>query len=298
MIMIRLMGGLGNQMFQYAFGRFMSIKYNTELVLDQTLLLDKSSPHEISTHRKYDLDIFNNLHFRWAKPAETFRFNGDPKAGLLKKIFRKLQNSISPKRLVIQQNNFIYPHYFSTGGDTCFAGRWQSYLFFKDQEAIIKKDFTLNSPPLNSEVLIQQINSTESVCVHIRRGDLLTSPLYSKVIGALDLSYYTSAISQMDKLLTDPAYFVFSDDIDWCKQNLKTNSSVTYVGDNFSGTKAEGHLYLMIQCKHFILSNSTFAWWGAFLSSNNSKKVIYPKNWYKDETLSNPEMSPPEWMAM
>lgn len=292
------MGGLGNQMFQYAFGRSMALKYNTELVLDDSLLLDKSSDHHVATHRNFDLDIFPNLKFRKATREEVFLFNGDPLAPLFKKIIRRVKIGFNPKKLKIQKGNKIENDYFVAAGDTCFVGRWQSYRFFKENEIIIKKEFTLNAAPLYSNALIEQMKSIQSVCVHIRRGDLLTSPLYAKTIGALDMSYYTEAIKRMNELVKEVTYFVFSDDIEWCRQNLKTSSSIVYVDQKFSGQKAEGHLYLMTKCKHFILSNSTFAWWAAFLSLNNSKKVIYPKNWYKDESLINPEMSPPEWIAI
>ncbi|MBA3664200.1 MAG: alpha-1,2-fucosyltransferase [Bacteroidetes bacterium] len=296
--MIRLMGGLGNQMFQYAFGRSLSLQYKTELVLDGSLLLDKSSDHHVTTHRDFDLDIFPNLKFRAAKESEVFLFNGDPKASVFNKITRRISLLFNPKKLIVQQANQIKTEYLNIEGDTCLAGRWQSYKFFENDFDQIKKDFILEKPSiLNIDLLLEKIESQNSVCLHVRRGDLVTSPVYNKIIGALDFAYYKSAIEKMNALVPDPLYCIFSDDIEWCKQNMNLAASALFIDKSFSGTKAEGHLFLMSKCKHFIISNSTFAWWGAFLSGNTSKKIIYPKNWYKETSLVNPEMCPPEWMA-
>ncbi len=300
MIVVRLMGGLGNQMFQYAFGRNLALKYKMELVLDQTLLLDKSTPHELNTHRNYDLDIFENLNFRWATAKEVFDFNGDAHASFVKKVTRRVSQFISPNRVVVQQNNLITDSYFNVTGSTCFVGRWQSYQFFKEFEEQIKIDFALEKPKIEGlEELLVKIRTTTSVCLHVRRGDLVTSSLYSKTIGALELSYFTNAIQHINSSVSSPTYFVFSDDIAWCKKNILTQQPTFFVEDELAGEKAQGHFYLMQHCQHFIISNSTFAWWTAYLSdSAASKQVIYPKNWYKSQELFNPNMCPNTWVSL
>lgn len=302
MIVIRLMGGLGNQMFQYAFGRSLSLKYNKTLVLDKSLLEDKSENNEINTHRNFDLDIFDLKTYRWATKDEINLFNGNINNSVLKKITRKFNNIISPKKLIVQKNNNIDHTYFDFNKNVCYVGRWQSYIFFKEFESQIISDFKINKSKINSIIGLKdmelQILNSESICLHVRRADLITSSLYSKTIGVLDLDYYKTAISKFNDLIINPTYFIFSDDLEWCKKNISTNKKTIFVDATLSGEKSEGHFYLMTQCKHFIIANSTFAWWSAFISNNDKKQVIYPNNWYKDIALNNPKMCPPEWIAI
>lgn len=299
MILIRLMGGLGNQMFQYAFGRRMALANNTELVLDQSLLLDRSQPHELVTHRNFDLDIFNLQSFRWATEAEIFSYNGSANAPAVKKVFRKIKNKISQKKLIIQQDNEFNPDYFAVKPNVCFVGRWQSELYFNDASKQIKKEFTIK---INGSDEIKKyqavINNCNAVCLHVRRADLITSAVFSKSIGVLNWSYYENALTYIREKVTNPVFFVFSDDIEWCKQNVILSEQTYYMDENTAGSKAEGHLYLMQQCKHFIISNSTYAWWGAWLSNELDKQVVYPKNWYKDIKSNNPKMCPTSWKGL
>lgn len=299
MIMIRLMGGLGNQMFQYAFGASLAIKHKTELVIDDTLIADRSTDHLVYTHRNFELELFKNLKYRWATPEEIVLFNGAQNASAIDKIKRRLKNSLQPKKLVIQKNNQLNDYLKNSTDNTCYVGRWQSFRFFADHEKEIKNGFEMSKPAIDGiDQLIEEIKSVESVCLHIRRGDLVTSPLYSKTIGALDMNYYSKAMELVSGQIKQPVYFVFSDDINWCKQNLKLKGELRFIEDRFAGSRADGHFYLMKQCKNFIISNSTFAWWTAYLSINPDKKVIYPKNWYKDPEMENSEMCPNGWIKL
>jgi hypothetical protein len=291
------MGGLGNQMFQYAFGKRMALANNSELVLDSSLLLDRSKEHAVITHRDFDLDIFDLKDFRWATHDEIVAYNGEQNASVLKKIIRKFKNVLFPKRLVIQKGNTFNAEYLSIKPDACFVGRWQSELYFKDAAEEIKKDFSFHTIS-NPEILKfrELIHSCNAVCLHIRRGDLITSTLYSSTIGVLDWTYYEQALTYLRSKLENPVFFIFSDDSAWCKNTIHLQEPSYIMDDTTAGAKAEGHLYLMQQCKHFILSNSTYAWWGAYLSLYEKKEVVYPKNWYKDSNLKNPEMCPSEWV--
>ena len=297
MILIRLMGGLGNQMFQYAFGKRMALINNTKLVLDQSLLLDKSLPHEIATHRDFELDIFNLKNYRWATTEEIFSYNGDVNASFVKKAIRKIKNTISPKKVIIQNGNEFNPDFLKTKSDVCFVGRWQSEIYFNDVSEEIKKEFTFvkifSAEIENYKTIIQENNA---VCLHIRRGDLITSPIYSNTIGVLSWDYYEKAMAHIKERVVDPVFFIFSDDIEWCKQNIILSEQTYYLDDSTADIKAQGHLYLMQQCKHFIISNSTFAWWGAWLSTNKDKIVIAPKKWFADSSLNSDDIIPKQWI--
>jgi hypothetical protein len=293
------MGGLGNQMFQYAFGRSMALETDQELFLDRTLLRDKSLPHELITHREFELSIFPDLKYDWAAEKDVFLYNGSPESGYFKKGVRKFINLARPKALCIQKDNSVDPDYLIPRQNVCYVGRWQSYRFFEKHERIIRKDFNLPQPNIKGiETLLSAIKSCESVCVHVRRGDLVSSELYRRTIGALPDSYYEQAIKYIRTTLVKPKLFIFSDDMAWCKENIKPGLEHDFVEDTLAGEHAVGHFYLMRQCKHFVISNSTFAWWAAFLSEHDKKKVIYPDRWYKDESLNNLSMSPDNWISM
>lgn len=280
MILIRLMGGLGNQMFQYAFGRRMSLIHNTELVLDQSLLIDKSQPHELVTHRDFSLEVFNIQHiYRWATEDEIFNYNGNPNASITKKIKRRFINLVKPKQLIIQKYNEFNKGVLFIKDDACFVGRWQSELYFNDVSEQIRQDFKINSTfSTHVEDVVSLIKNCNAVCLHVRRGDLITSALYSSSIGALTLDYYTKAINAIRAKVENPTFFIFSDDIEWCKKNIHLKEQTYYMDNSTAGLNSEGHLYLMQCCQHFIISNSTYAWWGAWLVENKTNKLFILSN--------------------
>lgn len=290
------MGGLGNQMFQYAFGKRMALALDTELVLDNTLLLGKSQFDEHETYRDFALDIFNLSIFRWATEEEIFLYNGNPEASIIKKLCRKLRNKISPKLLIIQKWNEIDTAYFNVQSDVCFVGRWQSEFYFKDKANEVRKEFSFNTID-NREIrkFEHVIRNCNAVCMHVRRGDLVTSALYSETIGALGWNYYLNAITYLRTKVENPVFFIFSDDQKWCRENILLDEMMYFMDDKTAGNRDEGHLYLMHLCKHFIISNSTFSWWGAWLSDEPLKIVVYPDKWYKDSRFENPQMCPSGW---
>lgn len=296
MVIIRLMGGLGNQMFQYAFGKRMALVNKTELVLDQSLLLDKSKPHELVTHRNFDLNILNLSEYRWATAEEIFAYNGNPSQHSSKRILRKIKNIFYPKKLIVQFRNDFQKEHLLIKDDVCYVGRWQNELYFKDVSEQIKKEFIITAP-LNEEILFfeNKIKNCNSVCLHIRRSDLITSPIYSLSIGALTLDYFIQAINHLRNKVEKPTFFIFSDDKEWCKQNIILPEQVFYMDETTSGKKAEGHLYLMQQCTHFIISNSTFAWWAAWLGEKENSVIIAPKQWTRDDVLMTNEIVPLRW---
>lgn len=294
------MGGLGNQMFQYAFGRRMSLIHNTELVLDQSLLIDKSQPHELVTHRDFNLDVFNIQHtYRWATEEEIFNYNGNPDASITKKVKRRFVNFVKPKRLIIQKYNEFNKELLLIKDDVCFVGRWQSELYFNEVNEQIRQDFKINSSLLsNVEYATSLIKNCNAVSLHVRRGDLITSALYSSSIGALTIDYYTKAITYIRTKVENPIFFIFSDDIEWCKENINVIEQTYYMDNTTAGQNPIVHLYLMQCCQHFIISNSTYAWWGAWLAENQNKQVVYPKQWYKDANFDNPHLSPKNWIKL
>ena len=292
------MGGLGNQMFQYALGTHLAKKNNTELKIDITLLADKSQPHEVVTHRNLEIDIFN-IPLNFASGKEIAYFNGKKYTHLPGKISNKVVWQFRKKNLIIENGRNFHPEILALPDNKCLVGGWQSEKYFKDIETDIRKLYTLNKPLRGKPLEISnQIQNTNSVCIHVRRGDYVTSPLYSKALGTPETNYYHDALEALKSVKNIDSLFVFSDDIGWCKNNLLFHIPTHYMEYETTEKKYALDMQLMSLCKHFIIPNSTFGWWAAWLSNFPGKMVIAPKNWYKDKSLDGSDIVPANWMKL
>ncbi|MEY4440678.1 MAG: hypothetical protein RLY49_304 [Candidatus Parcubacteria bacterium] len=285
MIITKLKGGLGNQLFQYAFGRYLAEKNKDILKLDIIGLQQNSK----DTLRFYLLDKFNIT-------SEIADYNEISPIknpfGFLSKAFRFLKTKLLRKFYIRFEK-----HLLKLKGNIYLDGYFQSELYFKEIEPIIKKEFTLKNPlsQLTQKIEEQIRNASASVSIHIRRGDYVTDPSAAKTHGTCNLNYYAQAISKVSSSIVNPTFFIFSDDIEWVKENLKVKSA-TYVS-NPNLTEYE-ELILMSKCKHNIIANSTFSWWAAWLNSNPSKIVIAPKQWRKDIDSDKLQILPKTWIQI
>ncbi|MEJ0001582.1 MAG: alpha-1,2-fucosyltransferase [bacterium] len=297
MIIVRLSGGMGNQMFQYAAGRALALKHDVSLALDPTFLNHRNRmPKFLRPHfvfRNFDLDVFN-IQARIAKPSEiSFRnrpfFSGWLMLAIdaaLRKIavFPGWEKFFSFDKKVLE-----------LGPDTYLEGYWQSPKYFSAIEEIIRKDFTLALPlSEKSEKLKKEIQSGVSVCVHVRRADFVASSFH----GTFGKEYYEAGIALVAKSVPVGKVYVFSDDIAWCEKNLRFDVPTTFVGNEHAGRKGEGHLALMSACKHFIIPNSTFSWWAAWLGEHKGKIVITPKKWFADKSMNTNDLMPEAWVRI
>ncbi len=295
MILVRLTGGIGNQMFQYAFGRNLAIKNNTILKLDLTLL---EPNHDISkniVNRNYSLNIFNINEF-FPKKKEIEYFNGKQYSNKFFKFYNKIRQFYRRKNLIIQKNYGFNPNLLNLKDNKCLVGSWQSYKYFNENANIIKQEFTFNHMLHDSwSSTVKDIFNNNSICLHIRRGDYISHPDFKKTLGFIGKKYYLNSVKLIKHKIDNPVLFIFSEDISWCENNLNFDIPFKIVKNNFKDEEAHEHLRLMSLCKNFIISNSTFAWWAAWLSSNNDKIVIAPKKWSKDKTYDTSELCPPSW---
>jgi hypothetical protein len=183
----------------------------------------------------------------------------------------------------------------SLGPHAYIDGDWQSYKYFDDIRDVLQKDFIVKQPlPKHIEDLKKDIYSKNSVCVHVRRGDYVGNQYHEVVFK----EYYDQALEILATKTTIEQVYVFSDDILWCKQNLIFAYPVVFVGEDYAGVRATGHFELMRSCKHFIIPNSSFSWWAAYLALNHDKIVLTPKHWFGDVTKDTSDLIPSEWIRL
>jgi hypothetical protein len=256
------MGGMGNQMFQYAFGKRISLQTGRELILDLSFLNRRDlGPNFV--YRNYDLDIFNlSKH----KIVDKFDENYE----LIVDDFDFKSKDLTPIDNIIEKclNNKSENIYLD--------GYWSSPKYFSNS---INSEFSFQDPIINeSTSLLQDILSSNSVLLNIRRTDFLNGNFH----GVFEKDYILNSINKLNKTEDNLKFFIFSDDIQWCQDNLFDIPNSVIVDYTHKGDKFSNYLQLMTNCKHFIIPNSTFAWWAAYLSQNQNKKVIHPEIWLKE----------------
>lgn len=274
---MKIQGGLGNQLFQYAMGRAIQEKTKSEiLVLDTSdfkydekrnfsldnYILSKDAKFIIDGSGKYNKFYDHRKHYYLsiALAFPRFTFN-------LLRIFGVYKWDVaSYKEIKLKKRKNLY-----------FHGYWQSRKYFDDIRDKLIRELTPKNLSPSIKEFAEEISKQNSVCVHIRRGD------YVKMNFPLcTLAYYSSAMNIIDVKVKDPVYYIFSDDIDYVKNSGEYNfgnQKVVYVEEPHSDYE---ELYLMQNCHHFIIANSTFSWWASYLSHGNDKVIIAPKIWYKD----------------
>jgi hypothetical protein len=289
MVITFILGGLGNQMFQYAIGKAISLRTNQKLALDLTFFSDKE-------HRNFELDCFN-VSYRLSNTSNTKKFHRLIK---LKKISKKIGvfNKYFENR-VFEERFF---HFDSTvlniKNSVLIKGYWQSEKYFLEFRHVILNDFTLKFPPsTNCQKVLSLLNDVLSVSLHVRRGDYITNPEAYAFHGICSLDYYKDAVNLILSSFPSSKFFIFSDDLDWCKENFTFIKNVYFVDLGIDSTDYE-EMYLMSNCNHNIIANSSFSWWGAWLNRNSEKVVIAPKKWFSDHSINTSDLVPSTWIRL
>jgi len=262
MITVKIMGGLGNQLFQYAFGRSLSLDLDTELFFDVSHFdteYARSLKHIFYKLNHFNIkEKFNNQKFSDGYNNESSKLNCYQEANF---------NNITDFPSLRNINKIQLPAFFN--------GFWQSEKYFLHNQNIIRKDLQFKTPLYGkNKAIASDILDHNSVALHIRRGEYKNFPHF----GMCDTGYYKRSVSFIEERIENPKFFIFSDDHDWVKKNIQIPHPSYHVTHNNVDTGFED-LQLMSLCKHFIVANSTFSWWGAWLSKNDDKIVILPKPW-------------------
>lgn len=295
MIIVRLWGGLGNQMFQYAAARRLAHVNGDRLKLDVSWFGRQAQG---DTPRRYELGVFDILE-EFASSAETARLRG-PDIRRWPRFLKRLAAPLGiPRRTYVGEKHYHFdPQILELRGDVYLDGYWQSGKYFQDAADVIREEFTLKSQPTESNArLLEEIADCDSVSVHFRRGDYVTNPSAAAYHGVASLDYYAAAMSEVRRRVPESRFFLFSDEPEWVKQNFKTDLPLTYVEGNGPDRGGED-LRLMSACRHHIVANSSFSWWGAWLGGNREKVVVAPQRWFMAGDNDTKDLIPEEWLKI
>ncbi len=291
MIIIKILGGLGNQMFQYATAYSMSQKFKVPVKMDLRGLYNG----EERSRNTYELDVFGIKEVQ-AKKEEIFPFIRRSYLGSEKLYnwYKKWKKIVHYKELYYHYNNELDEQ---ASPNILLRGLFQSEKYFINSRKELLNLF--NFPPLSgkNKALQEELESNNAVSIHIRRGDYVNDKEYSKNIGTCDISYYYKAIDLIQSKIENPIFYIFSDDISWVKENLKINNECVYVSWN-KGKESYCDMQLMSLCKYNIIANSTFSWWGAWLNTYPEKIVIAPNKWFAGWQYDTKDLIPENWIQL
>lgn len=283
------MGGLGNQMFQCAAGRALALHLNTPLKLDDSFL--KQNTNGVYTQRHFDLQGFEMVSdLIETSELQAFFDKYDSK------FTRFINRNFKFKTHILNENGHQYQNdFYNVSKNTLIKGFWQSEKYFVKFEEQIRKDFVIKAELLSgTEEWMSKIIKSNSVSIHVRRGDYVTNFNSNNFHGICSLDYYEKAVHLISSSNLNVELFVFSDDIEWCKLNMKFKQPTFFIETNSSYQD----LFLMQNCKHNVIANSSFSWWGAWLNKNSKKIVVAPKNWFKNTSVNISDVIPADWIKI
>lgn len=292
MVISQLIGGLGNQMFQYAAGRSLALKLGTQLHLDI------SGFASYGLHQGFELKRIFDCTAEIAAEREVRNILGWQYSPIALRVLSSHRFALFRRKGFVVEPHFQYWHGLSNlASESYLVGYWQSEKYFSDVTAQIRQDFTFKLPinGLNAAVA-KQISPINAVSLHVRRGDYVNNPITTATHGLCSLDYYRNAIRYLAAHTTHPHFFVFSDDIAWVKENLPIDFPHRYVDHNH-GAESYNDMRLMSLCRHHIIANSSFSWWGAWLNPNMDKIVVAPTHWFANETNTE-DLIPKSWVRL
>lgn len=287
MIIVKLQGGLGNQMFQYATAFTVAKRRNYKLKLDTSFY--RNTPNRIFTLNNFQIS------------AQTIKVPSGYLESIIKKVipskYLKRLNLFPPySKIVIKEKSLEYdPSVFELPDNIYLDGYWQSEKYFFDYHDEITKEFTFKHlPDTINDGFAKDILNTNSVSLHIRRGDYISCNSNKEIYSQCTVDYYQNAVKYIADRIKNPVFYIFSDDADWALQNLNINFPIIFITQNRN--KEHEDLRLMTLCKHNIIANSTFSWWGAWLNRNPEKIVIAPAQWFVNGDKI--DIIPPGWITI
>jgi hypothetical protein len=307
MVVSALSGGLGNQMFQYAAGRALAARFGARLVLDATVF---TLPGERRRFALSDYEIDADAIFDgYAHPppggaadyprSKRLSTNQDKNfivalRGIVGRISRR--GDRAGEFTVFREKSFDYdPQFEQLSPQVYLTGYWQSARYFDNIDELVRSELRLSRKPSEiNAAWLARMQRSGAVCVHVRRGDYLMAAHYDHH-GVCSFEYYQRAMQLMRNQMRDAEFFVFSDDWQWCRENLSSDDAI--VVDANDAAAAQEELRLMAACRHHIIANSSLSWWAAWLAKTDGQIVIAPKPWFTRKA-DTPDLFPGAWLTL
>lgn len=287
---VNIIGGIGNQMFQYAFA--LSLKKHFP---EEEILIDTSHFNGYGLHNGFEIDRVFGAELRVASGKElrkvTYYTPNYKISRLLRKYLGYKKTEYKEPRLFTYWGDEIYLRL----GDTYFEGSWQNEKYFENcKDDIVRAFHFRGSISKRNQVIFNKLMSENSIGIHVRRGDYLQEDSYKNIC---DLPYYQNAIAYIKDLFNDASFYIFSNDSKWCRENLLPLCGNATVVDWNSGSDSWVDMMLLSNCKHNIIAHSSFSWWAAWLNQNHNKVVISPTGWFNKEGITDsPQL--PNWVKL
>jgi hypothetical protein len=287
-VVVRLVGGLGNQIFQYAMGLAVATRLGGRLLLDTDFVGSGLAP------RKFELDKAFVGPFQSATPEDRHAVLG------WRVYFRSVMGRPAAaflwgKQVVVERSPDFSPALARLARPVYLVGYWQSESYFLNVTQELRDRLNFVPPDAANAALLREMDSCESVAIHIRRGDYAEVGSITTCHGLVPPSYYERAVEWLSRRRQNLRFFLFSDDLDWARNNIKLPAECTYVDINRDGL-AFNDMRLMSGCRHQVIANSTFSWWAAWLNSNQGKFVIAPERWFASIGASS--ICPQTWVRL
>jgi hypothetical protein len=292
-IVVRLLGGLGNQLFQYAAARRLAMRHGTEVLLDlgwfgvQQLRSPDIALLRIVAREAPGSALLRGVPPRWTGPGRVTRF----RAGV--------SSRLGGWHLQAERLPGVFdPRLLAAPDDSQLVGYWQSERYFADIAPTLRAELVPKAPLSDAAAAVKaEITATGGVSVHVRRGDFASNPEAHRAHGVCPPEYYQAALAHLDARLGSPPYFVFSDDPAWARETVD-HAHARHVSTASGDLPAHEELHLMAACRSHVIANSSFSWWGAWLGDHPDKLVVAPRKWFADPTLRSDDIVPPSWLRL
>jgi hypothetical protein len=285
MKIVKFLGGLGNQMFQYAFYLSLQQYFNN-------VKADLTGFEAYDLHQGYELEKVFGIQVKHASPFELRLFQPERRDWTSRKLKRLFGTKYA---FYLEKEEFSFdPQIFEAQSSRYYWGYWQHFQYQEKITNLLRQEFQFKDNPEGENVWVKQkALMLNSISLHVRRGDYLDNDLLGNVC---DLNYYQKSIAIMNKKIQHPLYIVFSNDIPWCQKFLPIQEAI-FVDWNM-GENSYKDMQLMAFCKHHIIANSSFSWWGAWLNPDPGKLVISPKKWVNHPSMDTSGMVLPNWITV
>ncbi|MCH2232321.1 MAG: alpha-1,2-fucosyltransferase [Crocinitomicaceae bacterium] len=296
MIYVKIHGGLGNQMFQYAAAKSLALKKNVKLGIDLGVF-DQQLESQKYTQRKFELgDVFSLNGYEMIR-AIDYNFIIGQERSIISKLKAKFLSTTSFFEKSLEFNSEL----FENSAASYIEGYFQSPKYFEDNWSELKEEFSFRLNPSEKSLEFENmLQNGKYIAMHVRRGDYVNKSHVNKIHGLCGIDYYEKGFKYLiDKGTIFNGIIVFSDDPKWCKKNLKFDLATSFVDWN-AGNDSWQDMYLMSQCSAFVIANSSFSWWGAYLSQAKNKVVIAPKIWFadKEKNKQTSDLFPSSWILV